>query len=277
MADAAPIPRLLYGTAWKEERTEGLTALALRSGFFGVDTANQRKHYAEAAAGKAVRAAIASGDLTRSQLFLQSKFTFRAGQDQRLPYDPQAPVAEQVRQSFASTLEHFDTSYLDSFVLHGPTSRDGLKSADVEAWRAIEALAAAGTTRFIGVSNVSLAQLRELLKLAAVPPRFVQNRCYARNGWDGEVRRLCAEHGITYQGFSLLTANREELARRPVQALAERRGKSVAELVFAFAANVGMLPLTGTSSAEHMRQDLEAVKLELEASEVALLERAGVS
>jgi diketogulonate reductase-like aldo/keto reductase len=277
MADAAPIPRLLYGTAWKEERTESLTALALRSGFSGVDTANQRKHYFEAAVGKAVQAALAGGSVTRGGLFLQSKFTFRGGQDQRLPYDPQAPVAEQVRQSFASSLEHFGTSYLDSFVLHGPSSREGLQSADVEAWRAMEALVASGQTRFIGISNVSLAQLRELLRLATVPPRFVQNRCYARRGWDADVRRLCLERGVTYQAFSLLTANREELSQRPIQALAERRGITVAELVFAFAARVGMLPLTGTASAEHMRQDLDAVQLELEPAEAAVLERAGSS
>jgi len=277
MADAAPIPRLLYGTAWKEERTEGLTALALRSGFSGVDTANQRKHYFEAAVGKAVQAALAGGSVTRGGLFLQSKFTFRGGQDQRLPYDPHASVAEQVRQSFASSLEHFNTSYLDSFVLHGPSSREGLQAADVEAWRAMEALVASGQTRFIGISNVSLAQLRELLRLATVPPRFVQNRCYARRGWDADVRRLCLEQSVTYQAFSLLTANRNELSRRPIQALAERRGKTVAELVFAFAARVGMLPLTGTASAEHMRQDLDAVQLELEPAEAAVLERAGSS
>src|SRR5258706_3672131 len=189
MAEAAPIPKILYGTAWKEERTEGLTTLALEAGFRGIDTANQRKHYFEVAVGKAVQTAIASGRLTRSELFLQSKFTFKDGQDQRLPYDPNAPVATQVRQSCDSSLQHFATDYLDSFVLHGPSSRDALTPVDVEAWRAIEALASEGKARYIGVSNFSLAQLRELLKLAQVKPRFLQNRCYARTGWDSEVRR----------------------------------------------------------------------------------------
>lgn len=269
MTDPAPIPRLLYGTAWKEERTEALTALALAQGFRGIDTANQRKHYFEAAVG----AAVTRGEVSRAELFLQSKFTFRDGQDHRLPYDAAAPVAQQVEQSFRSTLEHFSTDYLDSFILHGPSSRDGLKREDVEAWRAIESLAQSGKVRFVGVSNVNLAQLQELLKLASVAPKFLQNRCYARTGWDGAVRRVCAEHGVVYQGFSLLTANREELARREVKDLAARRGVTVSQLVFAFAAQVGMLPLTGTSSAEHMQQDLAAVDTPLEPHDLQVLER----
>ena len=273
MTEGAEVPRLLYGTAWKEERTEGLTSLALDAGFRGIDTANQRKHYFEVAVGKAVQAAIAAGKLTRGELFLQTKFTFRDGQDHRLPYDPKAPIATQVRQSFDSSLEHFATDYLDSFVLHGPSSRGALNADDVEAWRAIEALATEGKARYIGVSNFTLAQLAELLKLARVAPRFLQNRCYARSGWDRELRRLCAEHGVVYQGFSLLTANRHELEQASVKRLCARTGRSSAELVFRFAVAVGMLPLTGTSSREHMQKDLGALDFPLEAADVEMLEK----
>jgi diketogulonate reductase-like aldo/keto reductase len=274
MLEGAPIPKILYGTAWKEERTEALTALALRSGFRGIDTANQRKHYFEAAVGKAVRGAIASGRVTRGELFLQSKFTFQGGQDQRLPYDPKAPIAAQVEQSIQSSLEHFATPYLDSFVLHGPNGRGRLSALDIEAWRAIEAQVGARRTRFVGVSNFSIEQLRELLSLSKLTPSFVQNRCYARTGWDREVRRLCTEHGVVYQGFSLLTANRAELATPAVRELAQRLGLSAAELVFRFARAVGMLPLTGTSSEQHMQKDLGTLDQPLEPAEVRLLERA---
>jgi diketogulonate reductase-like aldo/keto reductase len=135
--DGVSVPRLLYGTAWKEEETERLTGLALRQGFRGIDTANQRKHYHEAAVGRAVASAIAGGLVTREDLFLQTKFTFRPGQDDRLPYDPGAPVATQVEQSFASSLEHLGAEIIDSYVLHGPSRRDGLGAADWEAWRAL--------------------------------------------------------------------------------------------------------------------------------------------
>src|SRR5205823_2090771 len=100
------VPRLLYGTAWKEDQTRPLTELAIKAGFRGIDTANQRRHYHEAAVGEAVAAAIAGGIVRRDDLFLQTKFTFRDGQDHRLTYDPEAPIATQVAQSFASSLDH---------------------------------------------------------------------------------------------------------------------------------------------------------------------------
>jgi diketogulonate reductase-like aldo/keto reductase len=271
--DGARVPRLLYGTAWKEEATRPLTELALREGFRGIDTANQRKHYFEAAVGEAVAAAVASGLVARAGLFLQSKFTFAAGQDHRLPYDPAAPVARQVEQSFAGTLAHFGTDYLDSFLLHGPTTRGKLTATDWEAWRVMEALHAAGRTRFLGASNVSLGQLRELCAGAAVRPRFVQNRCYASQGWDREVRAFCTANGIVYQGFSLLTANRHELARPEVARIAARHRRTVAQVAFRFALDVGMVALTGTTNAAHMRDDLAVFDFRLDPAEVALIER----
>jgi diketogulonate reductase-like aldo/keto reductase len=272
MTTSAEIPNFLYGTAWKEQRTEALTSAALEAGFVGIDTANQRKHYFEIAVGKAVLGAIAAGRHTRRQLFLQTKFTFKDGQDARLPYDPRAPIAVQVRQSFESSLDHLETDYLASYLLHGPTSRGKLSADDLDAWRAIEALAQSGQARFIGVSNFTLEQLRELLSLARVKPRFLQNRCYARTGWDRQLRALCAEQGVTYQGFSLLTANRSELGSKPVRQLAERLQRTPEQLVFAFARQVGMLPLTGTSSPAHMRLDLSALDVRLERADLDLLE-----
>ncbi len=254
-------PGLVYGTAWKEERTEALVGLALRSGFRAIDTANQRKHYFEAAVGDALARAIDGGVVARGELFLQTKFTDVAGQDRRLPYDANAPWAEQVAQSFASSLEHLHTDYVDSYVLHGPTVAVGLADDDWQIWGAIEQLARDGRARAVGVSNVSLEQLDELWRGARVKPAFVQNRCYARDGWDAEVRAFCRAHDVVYQGFSLLTANRRELAQPRVAQLAARIGCTVAQLVFRFAVDVGMLPLTGTTDAGHMRQDLDALAL----------------
>src|SRR3954454_17005940 len=90
--DGVRVPLFLYGTAWKEQETRRLAGLALRQGFRGIDTANQRRHYHEAAVGQAVADAIAGGLVARDDLFLQTKFTFRDGQDHRLPYDPDPPI-----------------------------------------------------------------------------------------------------------------------------------------------------------------------------------------
>lgn len=267
------VPRFLYGTAWKEDQTQRLTELALRQGFGGIDTANQRRHYHEAAVGQAIAAAIKSGLMTRDILFVQTKFTFRGGQDHRLPYDPKASIKIQVEQSFASSLEHLGVEVIDSYLLHGPSQRDGLAAADWEAWRAMEALHDRGQVRLLGVSNVSLEQLQLLCRQARVPPRFVQNRCYAARGWDRSVREWCAAHGLLYQGFSLLTANRDALARPEMVQIAQRHGRTVSQIVFRFALDVGMIALTGTTTAEHMRDDLDALHFRLEPEEVARIDR----
>lgn len=275
MKQGASVPPILYGTAWKEQETERLTRLALDAGFRGVDTANQRRHYHEAGVGAAVKAAIAAGAVRREELFLQTKFTHAAGQDHRLPYDPGADPAAQVSQSFASSLEHLGVKALDSYVLHGPSTRRGLGEADREVWRAMEGLHAAGRTRFLGISNVALDQLEQLWAFAAVPPAFVQNRCYAALGWDRDVRAFCRANGIVYQGFSLLTANVRELQHPGFFRLVARVGKTPAQVVFRFAQQAGMLPLTGTTDPVHMREDLEASRFELSVDDVRLIETIG--
>jgi diketogulonate reductase-like aldo/keto reductase len=271
--DGVRVPRFLYGTAWKEQETRRLTELALHQGFRGIDTANQRRHYDEAAVGRAVAAAVAGGLLAREDLFLQTKFTFRRGQDHRLPYDPKAPIAARVEQSFASSLEHLGADVIDSYLLHGPTLRTGLAPADWEAWRAMEAIQQSGRARLIGVSNVGLDQLQSLCRDARVRPRFVQNRCYAALGWDRDVRHFCAANGLVYQGFSLLTANRKTLANPDLARIADRHGRSVSQIIFRFTLDVGILPLTGTIDPAHMRADLEVFDFRLEPEEVAWIER----
>ena len=117
------IPTFIYGTAWKEEATERLTRLAIDAGFRAIDTANQRRHYFEAGVGSAVAGAIRDGVVRPDELFLQTKFTSASGQDHRMPFDPKADPATQVRQSFASSLEHLRVDAIDSYVLHGPSGR----------------------------------------------------------------------------------------------------------------------------------------------------------
>jgi len=257
------IPDFLYGTAWKEDRSAALTELALRTGFRGIDTANQRRHYFEAGVGEGLSAAYRAGVVTRNDLFLQTKFTYQRGQDHRLPYDPAARLAIQVAQSLASSLDHLGTDYVDSYVLHGPSSGYDWGDADVEVWEAMQKERDAGRAHRLGISNISLRQLEQMKAAQSELPAFVQNRCFARLGWDREIRSFCRQNNITYQGFSLLTANPEVLQHPQLIALAAKLNATPAQVVFSFAHSLGMVPLTGTSSAEHMKQDLDSVNLTL--------------
>ncbi len=266
------MPDFLYGTAWKEDRTAALVELAIRAGFRAIDTANQRKHYFEAGVGEGLAAVYRAGIVTREDLFLQTKFTYQRGQDHRLPYDPKARLSLQVAQSLASSLEHLATDHVDSFVLHGPSSGYAWTEDDSEVWEAMRRERDAGRTRQFGVSNVSIEHLQHLAENGLELPAFVQNRCFARTGWDREVRSFCNQHKIIYQGFSLLTANPEVMRHPPLIALAEKLNATSAQVIFAFARVIGMLPLTGTSSGEHMKQDLASREIALPAEVVNAIE-----
>ena len=269
------VPSFMYGTAWKKEATTQLVQVAVAAGFTAIDTANQLIHYQEALVGEALLV-LAQQGVPRDRLFLQTKFTSTNGQDHRTPYDASADLTTQVIQSFDSSLAHLHTDYLDSYVLHGPYQRQGLGAADREVWAAIEGLYRSGKTKTIGISNVTAEQLTQLCAEAAVKPMMVQNRCYAALGWDKAVREICRAHGIIYQGFSLLTANQGIFAEPAIRAIAQRLGAGLAQVAFRFAMKVGMLPLTGTTNPQHMKEDLQAEQFTLTDEDMQVIETIGL-
>jgi len=244
---------------------------AVGAGFNAIDTANQPRHYDEPLVGEALKA-LADEGIARSSLFIQTKFTPIDGQDHRVPYDPELELKNQVAQSFESSLRHLHTDYVDSYLLHGPYSSNGLGTSDWEVWGAIEEIHRSGRTRMIGISNVNAEQLNQLVTNASIKPMVVQSRCYANRGWDRKVRETCREHGIVYQGFSLLTANRNVVRHPIVLSIARRLGVQGEQVIFRFAMQVGMVPLTGTTNEVHMREDLGVFKLQLTPDEVNLIE-----
>jgi len=273
--NGVPIPNFMYGTAWKKEDTDGYVQAAVQAGFRAIDTANQMIHYHEAQVGEALLA-LAKQGITRDQLFLQTKFTPVSGQDHRTPYDPKASITEQVAQSFESSIEHLHTDVIDSYVLHGPYGRWELEKEDWEVWTALENLYQAGRVKMIGVSNVQAVQLQLLCELANVKPMVVQNRCYAALGWDQAVREICRDHDIVYQGFSLLTANRGVVQNPEVGTIAERCNTGPAQVIFRFAQQVGMLPITGTTNTQRMKDNLGIDRVELTQEEIARIETIAV-
>jgi len=271
MDNSEEFPSFIYGTAWKEDATAELVNMAVYNGFSGIDTANQPRHYQEHLVGEALLKLSGEG-IKREELFLQSKFTPADGHDHRIPYDPSADLTTQVKQSFESSLKNLHTDYLDSYLLHGPYSQPGLGNEDWEVWSIIEELYKSGKTRFIGISNVNIEQLELLTEKAEIKPMVVQNRCFAARGWDRAVRAFCRAHNIVYEGFSLLTANPFVLQDSMVQEIARRLGKSPEQVVFRFSIQIGILPLTGTTSEQHMKEDLLVKDFELNSDDLSMIE-----
>ncbi len=260
------MPKLIYGTAWKKERTQALVNQAVTAGFRGIDTACQPKHYHEAGVGDALEALSRLG-ITRESLYIQTKFTPLSGQDpNNVPYDPDATLTEQVFHSFEVSKSNLRTQYVDTLILHSPL----FPFSDLmEVWRAMESIVHSGGALQLGISNCyDLKVLQRLHEEAKVKPAVVQNRFYADTSYDRSIRLWCNEKGIIYQSFWSLTANPQILANDSVNSLAAKYGKTNAQVFFRFLMHIGIVPLTGTTSKTHMQEDLSVIDFELTAEEV---------
>jgi len=241
--------------------------LALKNGFRSIDTACQPKHYSEKGVGDGIQAAIASGIVTRNELFIQTKFTPIGGQDpHNVPYNPNDPLAAQVQQSLQKSLENLQTDYIDSLVLHSPLKR---MSDTLVVWREFETAVRNNLVKYIGISNCyDINVLKELYETASIKPTFLQNRFYKETEYDADIREYCKDRDILYQTFWTLTGNPRIIQHRLLQDLASKYGKTPAQIWFRFVNSHGHIFLTGTKDPLHMKQDLEVPFIELTAQEI---------
>ena len=260
------MPRIIYGTAWKKDRTADLVVKAIQTGFRGIDTACQPKHYNEALVGTALQRLKGHG-IEREALFLQTKFTPLSGQDPRqVPYDMNAPIELQVAQSFKVSKKNLQTEYVDSLVLHSPIAPHALL---MKVWNAMEKIQKTGGARQLGISNCYYIEvIKALYADAKVKPAVVQNRFYQETGYDTNLRHWCSNHGVIYQSFWTLTANPQILASNTVRTIAQRYKKTEAQIFFRYLSQSGIVPLTGTSSEQHMREDLSIFDFELSSEDL---------
>lgn len=259
------IPPIIYGTAWKKDSTAALVEQAISLGFRGIDTACQPKHYNEAGVGKGMNACQKLG-IDRSELYLQSKFTPLTGQDPtQVPYDAKVSLAEQVAQSFRASLKNLHTTYLDCLILHSPLAN---QQQTMDVWQAMKLIFHNGSAKQLGISNCyDPLQLELLYRNASVKPAVIQNRFYAETQYDRTIRDFCQQQRIIYQSFWTLTANPKVLADATLQTLAANYQRSTAQIFFRYLNQIDIIPLTGTTSETHMKEDLAIFDFELTANE----------
>ena len=253
-------PFLLYGTAWKKDDTAKYVQQAITAGFRFIDTACQPKHYNENGVGDGWTAAARALGLERADIFLQTKYTPMSGQDpHRVPYDASLPLEDQVQHSLQVSLDNLQTEYLDSLVLHSPLPTF---EETMRVWRQFETFMDQGTVRRLGISNCyELDYFTRLYDAARIKPSVLQNRFYADSNFDTDLRKFCQAKQIWYQSFWTLTASRRALGRPSVQAWAESKNLTPQTLMYAFLMSLGYpKPLSGTTSEEHMAQDVKVMK-----------------
>ncbi|KAH0494429.1 hypothetical protein TgHK011_001048 [Trichoderma gracile] len=259
---SARIPKLVYGTAWKKDQTADLVYLALKTGFRGVDTAAQPKHYDERGVGAGVKRAIGEGLIKREDLFIQTKFTSPGGQNHITPYDINAPLADKVHQSVQSSLENFTIDgqepYLDSLVLHSPMET---MQETVTVWKTLESYTP-HKIRHLGISNTTLPVLMALVNDMTVKPAVVQNRFHNKTDYETDLRAFCREHKIVFQSFWTISANRHLLQSSPVREVAQKAGVGAVAAFYSMVLGLeGTTILDGTTSEAHMKDDLEGIEV----------------
>jgi len=270
-AAGVKMPWIIYGTAWKKERTADLVVKAIQAGFKGIDTACQPKHYDEPLVGEALHRLEVHG-IERESLFLQTKFTSLSGQDPRqVPYDKNSPIESQVAQSFETSKKNLQTQYVDSLILHSPMASHELM---MKAWDAMETIQKTGGARQLGISNCYDTEvMRQLYADANVKPVVVQNRFYQETGYDADLRHWCSNHGVIYQSFWTLTANPQVLVSNIVRTIAQKYNKTEAQIFFRYLSQSGIVPLTGTCSEQHMMEDLSIFDFELSSDDLKKVSR----
>ena len=254
------IPRLMYGTAWKQEKTTDLVITAILNGFRSLDTACQPKHYREDLVGKAIMILEKDHNIKRKDLFLQTKFTSLDGQDpNRIPYDKNSELIDQVKQSFQKSLQNLNTDYIDSLLIHSP-----MKTFDktMIVWNTFEEFYTSGKFRFLGISNIyNIDLLKNIWMKAKIKPSIIQNRFYQDSNYDKTIRKFCKDNSIVYQSFWTLTANPIIISSNAVEKLANKYNLTREQVFFKFVLQIGISPLTGTTNKQHMIEDLNVLKL----------------
>ncbi len=259
---------MIYGTAWKEEKTAQFVALAIENGFKAIDTACQPKHYNE----KLVGDGIAKAGISREDIFIQTKFTPIGGQDvNNMPYNANDDLAKQVNDSLKVSLSNLQTNYIDSLLIHSPISpiKDMLK-----VWQIFESFVDNGIIKQIGISNCYDIKLFEYIySTSKIKPKVLQNRFYASSGYDKELRAFCNKNDISYQSFWSLTANPHILNSDIVHNLSDKYNKTKAQIFYRFLTQINITPLNGTTSEKHMKEDLAIFEFELDGEEIDKIDR----
>ncbi|RDA82437.1 hypothetical protein CP532_5337 [Ophiocordyceps camponoti-leonardi (nom. inval.)] len=251
-----PIPNLIYGTAWKQDRTADLVYTALRCGFRAIDSAAQPRHYHEPGAGHGLRRAVADGLVRRQHVF----FTSPESQRHTAPYDLCAPLVDMVRQSVESSLRSFTVPgqepYLDSLLLHNPM--EDLQDT-MTVWRTLESYVP-HQVRGLGICNVTLDVVRALHRDMIVKPSFVQNPLDNCRAFDVDLRRFCRQRNIIFQSFWTLTANTDLAQSQVVRHVARMADVELVPAYFSLVLGLGAIAiLNGTTQEENMISDLKGV------------------
>src|SRR4249919_2329750 len=258
---SGPIPAVGFGTLIPDPLvTKQATKTALEAGFRHLDCAERYRN--EAAVGEAIQEGFTAGTLLREDLFVTTKLW-------NTNHRP-----ERVKPAFEASLRRLQLDHIDCYVIHTPFAfrpgdeqdpRDerGQVIYDsgvtlVETWRALEHLVDDGYCRSIGLSDVKLEKLREIVAVARIRPAMVQIESHPYlPEWD--LLDFCREHGIVLLAFAALGhgLSPKVLDDPVITAIAQRVHKTPAQVALAWAVQRGTAFLTTSTTPRRIQENFE--------------------
>jgi diketogulonate reductase-like aldo/keto reductase len=255
------MPAVGFGTLIPDlAATKQATKAALGVGFRHLDCAERYRN--EAAVGDALREMFKAGSVQREELFVTTKLW-------NTNHRP-----ERVRPAFDASLNRLQIDYADCYLIHTPFAfrpgddqdprdengqviyDDGVTLADT--WAAMEALVDDGRCRSIGLSDVSLEKVREIVAIARIKPAVVQVESHPYLP-EWELVSFCQEHGIVLLAFAALGhSSVPNLLEDPViTAIAARLHMTPAQVALSWAVQRGTAYLTTSTKAARIQENFE--------------------
>lgn len=255
--DGQKIPILGFGT-WQmpnDQHTADMVQLAIETGYRHIDTATNYGN--EEAVGRGIKA---SG-IKRDDLYLTTKL---------MNPDHSYDLA---KAAIDKSLQLLEVDYVDLYLIHWPVPikyKETWQEANAEAWQAMEEAQEAGKIKSLGVSNFWKEHMDELLKTAKVKPAV--NQIYLNpSDMQPEVVAMNKEYGILTEAYSPLGTGRifeiEEL-----QEIAEKYGKTVAQVVLRWSLQHGFLPLPKTETPARVKENADLFDFELSKADMDLID-----
>ncbi|MGV0393995.1 aldo/keto reductase [Corynebacterium riegelii] len=249
--DGYDFPLLGLGTYKLEAAdVEPVVRRAIELGYRHIDTASLYGNEVEV--GKAIRDAIAAGDVTREELFVTTK----------LWNDDQHRAGEAYQES----LKRLGLEFIDLYLVHWPCPQQGRY---VSAFEQIVQLQGMGQLQSVGVANFYEEVLDELIAATGVTP--VLNQVELHAGFtQPELREYHAQHGIVTEAWAPL-ARGKNFDAPEIVAVAERHGATPAQVVLAYLMKLGCSVVPKTANLERLEENLGAVELVLDSADVDAL------
>ena len=249
---------LELGKLLKAKKPINSVSFALKAGYTHIDTAQIYGN--EVSVGKA----IADSDLAREDIFLTTKLW-----NDKHDY-------ELAKTSIDESLERLGVDYLDLLLIHWPNPKalrenDAWKAGNAGAWKAMEEAYKEGKVRAIGVSNFMQHHLEALMETAEIVPHV--NQILLAPGCDQEdLVAYCQERDILLEAYSPLGTG-SIFGNEDVEAVAERNGKSVAQVALRWSLQKGFLPLPKSVTPKNIKANLDIFGFDLSEEDMAVLDK----